>query len=34
MALHCLYTTSSFEEALVKIINYAGDSDTTGAVCG
>lgn len=34
MSLHCLYTTNSFEEALLKIINMRGDADSTGSVCG
>ncbi len=34
MALHCIYTTGSFEDAVVKCINYAGDADSTGSVTG
>lgn len=34
MALHCVYSTNSFPEAVLKIVNMRGDSDSTGAVCG
>merc|ERR1711991_1101598 len=34
MSLHCIYTTDSFEEALLKTINMRGDADSTGSVCG
>jgi len=33
MALHCLYHTTSFNDAVVKIVNMRGDSDTTGSIC-
>ena len=33
MALHAFYTTTSFNEAVVKVINFLGDSDTTGSIC-
>lgn len=33
-ALHCLYTTSSFEAAVVKAVNGGDDADTVGAVTG
>lgn len=33
-ALHCLMTTSSYREAVLKAVNLGGDSDTVGAVCG
>lgn len=33
MALHALYHTSSFNEAIIKVINFCGDSDTTGSIC-
>ena len=33
-ALHCLYTTDSFEDALIKAVNLGGDTDTIGAVTG
>lgn len=34
MALHCVYTTGSFKEALLKAANLRGDSDTVAAVTG
>lgn len=34
MALHCVYTTTSFEEALLKAANLRGDSDSVCAVVG
>lgn len=34
MALHCVYTTESFECALIKAVNMCGDADTVGAVTG
>lgn len=34
MALHCVYTTTNFEEALLKAANIRGDSDTVCAVVG
>lgn len=33
-ALHCIYTTRSFEEAVVKAVNLGGDADTIGAITG
>lgn len=33
LALHCLYTTTSFNEAIVKVVNYCGDADSTGSIC-
>ena len=33
-ALWCFYHTDTFEDALIKVVNLAGDSDTMGAVCG
>lgn len=33
-ALHCLLTTSSYREAVLKAVNLGGDTDTVGAVCG
>lgn len=33
-ALHCIYTTRSFEDAVVKAINLGGDADTIGAITG
>lgn len=34
MALHILYHTSSFKEAVLKAVNLGGDADTVGAVVG
>ncbi|MCC5832320.1 MAG: ADP-ribosylglycohydrolase family protein [Chlamydiales bacterium] len=34
MALHCVYTTASFEEALRKAAMRGGDADTVGAITG
>lgn len=33
-ALHCLLTTSSYREAVLKAVNFGGDTDTVAAVCG
>jgi len=33
-ALHCIFTTDSFEEAVVKAVNLGGDADTIGAITG
>lgn len=33
-ALHCLYTTDSFKDALIKAVNLGGDTDTIAAVTG
>lgn len=34
MALHCVYHTDSFNNAVAKVINFLGDADTTGSICG
>jgi ADP-ribosylglycohydrolase len=34
MALHAFYTTDTADAAVVKVVNMAGDADTTGAICG
>ena len=34
MALHVVYTTKSFEEAIIKVVNLRGDSDSVGSVVG
>jgi len=34
IAHHCVSTTSSFEQALVKAVNFGGDADTNGAITG
>jgi len=33
MALNGFYNTTSFNSAIIKVINFCGDSDTTGAIC-
>lgn len=33
-ALHCILTTDTFEEAVVKAVNLGGDADTIGAITG
>lgn len=33
-ALHCILTTSTFEDAVVKAVNLGGDADTIGAITG
>ena len=33
-ALHCIYTTDNFEDAIVKAVNLGGDADTIGAITG
>ncbi|HEY5674670.1 MAG TPA: ADP-ribosyl-[dinitrogen reductase] hydrolase [Malonomonas sp.] len=32
--LHYFFSTGSFEECLVKVVNQGGDADTTGAIAG
>ena len=34
MALHCVFTTESFEEAVIKAATRGGDADTVGAITG
>ncbi len=34
MALHAFYHTSNFNDAIVRVINFCGDSDSTGSICG
>eukprot|EP00931_Biecheleriopsis_adriatica_P069953 TRINITY_DN4375_c0_g1_i1.p1 TRINITY_DN4375_c0_g1~~TRINITY_DN4375_c0_g1_i1.p1 ORF type:complete len:580 (-),score=88.08 TRINITY_DN4375_c0_g1_i1:70-1764(-) len=34
IALHSVYHTSSFMEALARCVNFLGDADSTGAICG
>ena len=34
LALHCCYWSRSFEDAIVACVNFLGDADSTGAVCG
>ena len=33
MALNGFYHTRSFNEAVVWVVNFLGDSDTTGSIC-
>ena len=32
--IYCLRNTSSYREAVLKAINFGGDTDTNGAICG
>ncbi|MGB8929921.1 MAG: ADP-ribosyl-[dinitrogen reductase] hydrolase [Anaeromyxobacteraceae bacterium] len=32
--LHCFFSTRSFEECVVEVVNHGGDADTTGAIAG
>ncbi|CAE7241021.1 CPK2, partial [Symbiodinium pilosum] len=34
MAMHSFYHTTSFMEALTRCVNFLGDADSTGAICG
>ena len=34
MALHVCYYTNSFDEAIIKVVNLRGDSDSVGSVVG
>ena len=34
MALHVIYYTSNFRDAIIKVVNLRGDSDSVGAVVG
>lgn len=34
MALHSVYHTKSFTAAVARCVNFLGDADSTGAVCG
>ena len=34
MALHVLYYTNSFKDAIIKVVNLRGDSDSVGSVVG
>lgn len=34
MALHCVYATETFRDALLKCVNIGGDADSVGAICG
>ena len=34
MALHVLYKTNSFKDAILKAVNLCGDADSVGSVVG
>jgi ADP-ribosylglycohydrolase len=34
MALHCIWTTEAFDQAVLKAVNLGGDADALGAVTG
>ena len=34
MALHVVYYTSSFKDAIIKVVNLCGDADSVGAIVG
>ena len=34
MALHVLYTTNNFKEAILKGVNLCGDADSVGSIIG
>merc|ERR1712096_495834 len=34
VAMHSVYHTTSFMEAIGKCVNFLGDADTMGAICG
>lgn len=34
IAMHSFYHTASFMEALTRCVNFLGDADSTGAICG
>ena len=34
MSLHVIYTTETFEEAIIKAVNLRGDSDSVGSIVG
>jgi ADP-ribosylglycohydrolase len=34
MALHCVYYTNTFRDAIIKVVNLRGDADSVGAVVG
>jgi len=34
VALHCVYHTTSFMSAITRCVNFLGDADSVGAVCG
>jgi len=34
VALNCIYHTNNFEDAIERCINFCGDADSTGSICG
>jgi ADP-ribosylglycohydrolase len=34
VALHCVYHTESFMNAIARCVNFLGDADSTAAICG
>lgn len=34
IALHALYNTTNFDDAILKTVNMLGDADSTGSICG
>ena len=34
MALHVLYTTNNFKDAILKAVNLCGDADSVGSIVG
>jgi ADP-ribosyl-[dinitrogen reductase] hydrolase len=34
MALHCVWSTNSAKDAILKAVNMCGDADSVGAVTG
>jgi len=34
MALHCVHTTNTFDDAVIKAVNMGGDADSVGSVTG
>jgi len=34
VALHCIYHTNNFEDAVERCVNFCGDADSTGSICG
>jgi len=34
MAMHCIWTTSTFQDAIIKVANLCGDADTVASVTG
>merc|ERR1719461_1631754 len=34
LALHCIWTTANFEDAVTRCVNFLGDADSTGSMVG